>query len=150
MIQVETVNQFTPTQEQIDELQKAIASYPQVVPGTEHFFVEGLYGRKVLIPAGLIVVGKTHKSHHFFICLSGKAAIWTEEGTFGMVAGDVHESIPGARRVVYAVEDCIVMTVHKSTNLELAELEKELMEDDPNSLFDADNRPKEGVSVWPG
>ena len=69
----------TPTREQIDRLQTEMVKMPQVELQTEHYFVPGMYCRRVYRPAGTLIVGKVHKHPPLLFmregrdnCLDGK------------------------------------------------------------------------------
>lgn len=128
-----------PTREQVEKLQSEMAKMPQVELLTEHFFNEGMYCRKMYMPAGTLLVGKVHKAHHFFICALGEIIAWTENGMKRLQAGDVVESKPGTKRVILAVNDAIVITFHKTDKTDLDEIEKELIEPDDSAVFDSAN-----------
>ena len=49
------------SREQIERLQAEMVKMPQVELQTEHFFVPGMYCRRVFRPAGTLIVGKVHK-----------------------------------------------------------------------------------------
>ena len=55
-----------PTREQIDTLQAEMVKLPQLEVETEHYFSNGMYCRKLIRPAGTLIVGKVHKKPHFF------------------------------------------------------------------------------------
>lgn len=129
-----------PTREQISRLQSEMVKMPQVELPTEHYFSDaGMYCRKVFRPAGTLIVGKVHKQHHLFICAMGEIIAWTEKGMRRLKAGDVVESQPGTKRVTYAVTDAIGITVHKTDKKDIVEIEVDVVEDDPDGMFDAGN-----------
>ena len=54
----------------------------------------------------------------------------------------------GTKRVVHAVTDCVVLTVHKTDKTQADdELERELIEFDELAKYDINNKPKSGVQV---
>ena len=56
---------LVPTIEQIEKLQSEMVKMPQVELETEHYFSGGMYCRKLIRPAGTLIVGKVHKKDHF-------------------------------------------------------------------------------------
>lgn len=128
-----------PTREQVEALQREIAKLPQVEPVTDHYFADGMYCRSVFRKAGTLVVGKVHKKEHFFMLTSGEITVWTEAGMKHVVAPFVWVSKPGTKRVTYAHADSVAVTVHRTESRDLDEIEKELIEDDPASLFGPGN-----------
>lgn len=136
---VEIFNDVAPSRADIDELQRAVIAMPQVEPDTTHFFVTGMYCRKVAQAAGILVVGKVHKTPHFFVCVSGELRVWSEGLSVVLKAGDVTESQPGTKRVLYAVTDAVYMNVHKTDKTDLAEIEDDLVEPDHASQFGVGN-----------
>jgi quercetin dioxygenase-like cupin family protein len=127
----------------IDKLQSAMAQMPQAELLTEHFFLPGVYMRKVWRPAGTVIVGKVHKFPHIFMCAGGSIRAWTEKGVRALRAGDVVESLPGTKRVTYALEDSVGVTIHRTDKTDIGEIEEELIEREDQALFDATNVLKE-------
>ena len=136
----------SPTREQIDRLQTEMVKMPQVELQTEHYFVPGMYCRRVYRPAGTLIVGKVHKHPHFFLCAKGEIIAWTEKGMKKLQAGDVVECKPGTKRVTLATQDSIGVTIHKTDKTDLDEIEKELVEPDNTALFDSGNNLKQIIA----
>lgn len=101
-----------PTREQIMRLQAAMTPLQTEQPIPEHYFAPGMYGRTLLVPAGMCIVGKTHRHAHLLMVLKGHATIASEFGVDELCAGYVGVSQPGVKRVVLAHEDTLFVTVH--------------------------------------
>jgi hypothetical protein len=139
------LEKIIPSKEQIEKLQAEMVKMPQAELETEHYFSEGMYCRKLIRPAGTLIVGKVHKKAHFFLCAKGEIIAWTESGMRTLRAGDIIESQPGTKRVTYAISDAIGITVHKTDKTDLHEIEAELIEPDETALFDSSNKLKQFV-----
>jgi len=129
-----------PSKEQIEKLQSEMAKMPQVELETEHYFSGGMYCRKLIRPAGTLIVGKVHLKDHFFMCAKGEIIAWSEKGMKTLKAGDIIESKQGTKRVTYAVTDAIGITFHKTDKTDLDDIEAELIEPDAIALFDSSNK----------
>jgi hypothetical protein len=134
------------TKEQIDRLQAEMIKMPQAHLETDHYFVPGMYCRRVYRSAGTLIVGKIHKQPHFFLCAKGEIIAWTEQGMKTLKAGDVIECKPGTKRVTLATQDSIGITIHKTDKTDLDEMEKELIEPDDLALFDSKNNLKQIIN----
>jgi len=132
-----------PTREEIERLQAEVAKMPQPELDTEHYFNDGMYCRKLFRKAGTLIVGKVHKKDHLFICASGEIIAWSENGMIRLKSGDVIESKAGTKRVTLALTDAIGITVHKTDKIDISEVEADLVEDDPLSLYGPGNIPKD-------
>jgi hypothetical protein len=124
-------------------LQSALADMPQYVPETQHYFADGMYCRSVFRHAGVLVVGKVHKKEHFYMIVEGAVAV-IQEGAERKVyrAPAIIVSKPGTKRAVLAIEDSTCITVHRTDKTDLAEIEAELIEDEPGALFGPGNQLK--------
>lgn len=142
------VEQSRATREKIDVMQRIMAAMPQA-PGMEttHFFAGGMYCRRIAIPAGRIIVSKVHKTEHLFIGCVGELAVAGQGQNYTIRPGDVVPSPVGTKRVVAALTDVVVMTIHRTDVESVEQLESDLMEDDGLSLYDVNNQPKPGVLV---
>jgi len=137
------------TRDQVVALQKIMAQMPQA-PGmeTEHFFAGGMYCRRIEIPFGTVIVSKVHKTEHLFIGCVGQLEVAGQGETYIIGPGDVVPSPIGTKRVVRALTDVVVLTVHKTDKTAAdSALEDELIEDDQLSMYDVNNQPKPGVVV---
>ena len=64
-----------PTREQIFRLQAKMLQEPAEMPEPVHFFAPGMYLRRLVVPAGMLIVGKTHRHDHFLIVTTGRALV---------------------------------------------------------------------------
>lgn len=135
-----------PTLEQIRALESAIRTdLPtyDVDALTSHHFCEGLYARELFIPAGGVIVGKTHARQNFFLLAKGDLTVWTEQGMKRVRAPFMVVTQPGEKRVGYAHEDSITLNFHANpddcTDLEL--LESRYIIPEPTPALQGDDRP---------
>ena len=115
---------------------------PQVELVTNHYHADGMYARELFHPAGVLVVGKVHKREHFFIVTKGAVEVAMDDCKRTLKAGTVLVSKPGTKRALFAIEDAVYMTVHRTNKRNLDKIEKELIEPDRKALFDASNKLK--------
>lgn len=139
-----------PTRAQIDGLQREMAALPQAALVTENKWVPApcggyLYIRKMALPAGFRGIGKVHKHPHFFTLLSGEMKVWTDQAVRVLHGGDVDEAPAGVKRVLLCITDCVGMNVHWTSTMDLAEIEQELVEDDPGAMYGPGNVLKQPV-----
>jgi hypothetical protein len=109
--------------EKIVALEQAISTLPGAVFGDTslcplvHLFAEGVYARRIFIPAGTLIVGKIHKEAHFNMLLEGEVLVVTETGGHEhLVAPLFMMSLPGTKRAVYAIENTTWITVHSNVD----------------------------------
>lgn len=128
-------------------IKATLAACPQYEPESSMYFHGGMLMREVWRPAGVMVVGRRHKKEHLYIILEGTVAITDGGGAKAVEAGPgtVIKSMPGTERAVYALTDARCLTVQRCDSTTLEDAERELMEDDPDSLYTADNKVKPGV-----
>tara|TARA_R110000737_G_scaffold144520_2_gene174676 strand:- start:184 stop:681 length:498 start_codon:yes stop_codon:yes gene_type:complete len=123
---------------QIEEYLTSIADGIDVVVGDgneliypdmweyKHSFADGIYIREMKMKQGQLGFSAIHKHSYGFFLLSGVLASSKEEGVEEFIAPCYIVSPRGAKRVVYAVEDCVITTVHANpTNTkDLKEIEQ--------------------------
>lgn len=95
-----------------------------------HHFAPGVYLRELFIPKGVCLTGKIHKTEHLNILSQGDLTVWTEDGMKRLKASSVIKSQPGIKRVGYAHEDSIWITVHPTEETDLEKLEELLIAKD--------------------
>lgn len=92
----------------------------------KHSFANGVYIRQMDMKQGQLGFSAIHKHSYGFFLLSGVLASSKEDGVEEFVAPCYVISPQGAKRIVYALEDCTIVTVHANpTNTQdLKEIEK--------------------------
>ena len=92
----------------------------------KHSFADGIYIREMGMKKGQLGFSAIHKHSYGFFLLSGILASSKEDGIEEFIAPCYIISPRGSKRIVYAVEDCIITTVHANpTNTQdLKEIEK--------------------------
>ena len=100
--------------------------YPDKLWEYKHSFADGLYVREMRMKKGQLGFSAIHKHSYGFFLLSGLLASSKENGVEEFVAPCYIISPQGAKRIVYAIKDCVIVTVHANpTNTEdLDELAK--------------------------
>tara|TARA_R100000278_G_scaffold122711_1_gene109624 strand:+ start:152 stop:649 length:498 start_codon:yes stop_codon:yes gene_type:complete len=94
--------------------------------GYKHSFADGIYVREMKMKKGQLGFSAIHKHSYAFFLLSGVLQSSSEEGVVELVGPCYIMSQQGAKRIVYAKEDCTIVTIHANpTNTQdLKELEK--------------------------
>ena len=92
----------------------------------KHSFAEGIYVREMRMKKGQLGFSAIHKHSYAFFLLSGVLASSKEDSVEEFIGPCYIISPQGAKRIVYAIEDCVITTVHANpTNTEdLDELAK--------------------------
>ena len=100
--------------------------YPEKLWEYKHSFAEGLYIREMKMRKGQLGFSAIHKHSYGFFLLTGRLASSKEGSVEEFIAPCYIVSPKGAKRIVYAIEDCTITTVHANpTNTEdLDELAK--------------------------
>lgn len=104
---------------------------PDFQEGLRHFFGFKTYCREMTLEADSVVVGKIHKFPCINILSKGKVRV------VGEFESDVYEaphtwvSLPGTKRAIYAMEDCIWsgMWMNPTDTRDLEEIERYLIAD---------------------
>jgi len=123
---------------QIEDYLASIADGENVVVGNgneliypsmwkyKHSFADGIYIREMKMKQGQLGFSAIHKHSYGFFLLSGILASSKEDGVEEFIAPCYIISPRGAKRVVYAIEDCVITTVHANpTNTQdLTEIEQ--------------------------
>lgn len=103
----------------------------------KHHFSKGVYARELFIPAGAALSGEIHKYSNLNILVKGKIAVGTDKANIKIVeAPFVVVSPPGTKRIAYAIEDCIWITIHgtEETNIDL--IKKEFIAESEQEYLD--------------
>ena len=99
----------------------------KIDPPLKHYFATNVYVREMVLKEGEVLIGKTHRHDHIFNMIKGRAVVFSEQGHFVLNAPFTFTAEKGAKRMFFAVEDCIFQTTHVTSQTDLAEIEKEVI-----------------------
>lgn len=80
----------------------------------KHTFGDATYARQMKMDKGSWCIGKIHKQDHIWFLLTGKITVVTDGEEIDHEAPCYTTSKSGAKRVIYAWEDSIFVTIHKN------------------------------------
>lgn len=110
--------------------------YTDDLAPVKHHFSPGLYAREIFLPAGLRIIGKIHRTSHVMTVAKGSGIIWNEFGAYEFAAPMTKVTKAGAKNVVWAREDTVIVTYHPTQLTDVAEIESEIISRD-YAEFDA-------------
>jgi Mg2+ and Co2+ transporter CorA len=99
-----------------------------------HSFADGLYLRQVVIPKGTLLTSKFHKYDQIDVMLAGDMSIVSNDGIVRVKAPMIAKSGPGLKRLGYAHEETVWITVHATRETDIEMLEKTLFLDTAEEL----------------
>jgi len=76
----------------------------------EHKFSDEVYTREIFMPKGLLIIGKTHKTRHLNVVLTGECDVMINGEIKNIKAPFTFESLAGSQKTLYIYEDCRWMT----------------------------------------
>lgn len=113
--------------EAIQRLQAEMLPMPQQELPPEHSFGPGFYARTLRIPAGTVIVGRTHAREHIFMLTQGEMELCTEDGRQHVKAPFMAVCRAGLKRVGVALTDVVGSNIHITDETDLEKLESLLI-----------------------
>ena len=117
------------TMPDILRIEQEIGAMPQVTLPVEHYQIDGVYVRSLFLPAGTLLTGKIHNFENIAILAQGTIRVSNGTDAYVLTAPRIIVDKPGVKRIGYAETDVTFITVHKTTNTEIDDIEKELVSD---------------------
>lgn len=120
------------TRDMIVEIEHQIAAQHNATFGDdcfplEHYHLDGIYVRRIFMPAGFILTSKIHKKTHPYFILEGEVEVLTEQGMQRIKAPYFGITKAGTKRVILTHSDCIWMTCHATEETDLKKIEAEII-----------------------
>lgn len=122
----------------LDELELELRNHKQIECPLIHRFTPGMYIREIYMPANTLIVSKIHKTIHPFFIMKGIVEVKINDGEWERLEAPYSGvTVPGTRRVLFIVEDCVWATVHLNDNdtENLEELEEMIIQRHENPLL---------------
>ena len=113
-------------------------SHVKTIPGAlgadpfplEHSFADGLYIRKLTVPAKTLTVTKIHAVNHAFFLQQGTISVLTEEGVKKYTAPYQGITKAGTKRIIYHHDEVVFTTVHATKEIDIEKIELEVIAED--------------------
>lgn len=118
------------SREKIMQLEQVVGESPEPVDIeelTSHFFADGIYLRQLFIPAGVVVVGKIHRTNHLTIICCGTVRVTTDNGVEEITGPAVFRTDVGAKKAAFAITDCVIMNPHPTKETDLVKIEEQFI-----------------------
>jgi len=100
----------------------------------EHILSDGVYIRKLKLKKNTLIVGAVHKKETAMIILTGSIRVFSEDGLVILKAGQIKISPIGTQRAGFALEDTVLVTLHRADSNNLKEIVSEIGEGDVDHL----------------
>ena len=137
MSAMQDVFHFPPQTTKADDVMRETVRRTEVVicaglpdPGSfhvEHYFAGGVYGRAIYIPKGCFLTGKIHKYPQINVLVSGHLRVLTHEGMKEVKPPFIIVSPAGTKRIAFAVEDTIWLTLHGTEETDVVKIEQQFI-----------------------
>lgn len=86
----------------LEEALKALPGADTSGGDVEHYFAEGVYARKLTLPADTVIIGRIHLQSQINFLMKGTIVVSTDDGMKELTAPQVVVTGPGTKRVGYA------------------------------------------------
>jgi hypothetical protein len=124
-----------PTLTQLQQAQDVLraAGGDTVGPEVKHFFGDGLYGRMMEIPAGVLLIGKIHRKAGITVQLYGDTEVTSPGQPPQRITGPrVWESPGGTKRMIYAHVPSLWIALHATDETDMGAVEADLIVPEEN------------------
>lgn len=112
---------------QVTRLEATMRALPQIEIPIEHHFCEGVYARKMTMPADSTVVGKIHLHSQINILSKGHMSVATDKGVVELFAGDHIVCPEGSKRAFYAHEESVWTVILRCDEKDVEKIEQEFV-----------------------
>jgi len=116
------------SRKQVELLEAALLSIPQVDLKTSHVLSGKVYARTIQIPAGTVLTGATHKKDHVNV-VYGDITVTTDDGPKRFTGYHVLPTMAGSKRAGFAHADTCWTTICHTELTDIEEIEDELVEE---------------------
>jgi hypothetical protein len=106
-----------------DKALKIMSGMPQAEFKTAHYFGPGIYIREVTLPAGILAVGHKQKLEQLNVVISGKVAMFGEDGKVHVVTAPTIFTAAAGRKFGYVIEETVWQNIYATDETDLDKLE---------------------------
>ncbi len=98
--------------------------------GIEHHFSDGLYAKRMYIPAGFVAGTHAHNYNHLSILAKGRVIVRTDEGAKEYTAPACLEIKSGVYHTIHALENCEWFCIHATNETDATKVDEVLIRKD--------------------
>lgn len=114
----------------LDEWLREMGTDGAEVP-MRHDFLDGIYARTMFMRKGMLITSKWHLVKHTVVVSFGKVAMTTNNGIQEIITAPcIFTTYPGTKRALYALEDTVWTTYHKTDFQDVDTVENTVTVDD--------------------
>lgn len=114
--------------QKVENLLDVTREMPQIKCKEKHHFGPNIYIKEVTMPAGSVIIGKSHKIEHVCNMMSGRMIIVQEDGSkIELVAPMTFIGKPG-RKVAYIIETVVFQNIYSTDETDIEKLESMFVE----------------------
>ena len=121
--------------QKVDSLLAQVQVMPQVECPEENFFGPNVYIKQVTMPAGSVIIGKSHKIEHICNMISGRMILVDSNGEKKELVAPMTFVAPKGRKVAYIVETVVFQNIFSTNETDLDKLENMIV-DNSDSLLE--------------
>jgi hypothetical protein len=111
------------TRDKVNIIESELKKFDQLELEVKHYFSLDVYVRELYIPKDTILVGKIHKYTNLNIMTKGELSVLVGDEVQRVKAPFKVISPPGTKRIAYAHEDTIWMTILGTSETDVAKIE---------------------------
>jgi hypothetical protein len=119
----------TVSKDLLDKFAAGSLSMPQVKCHTEHYFGPNIYIREIVIPAGHVIVGKSHKVDHLCSMIEGKMIVVNADGVRKELTAPAVFVAGKGRKMAYIVETVRFQNIFSTPETDIEKLEAMFVEE---------------------
>lgn len=102
-------------------------SFTEDMVKVEHVFCGGIYAKKTMIPAGVVLSQHEHNFDHLSILSKGRVRVTVDNVSKEAKAGDYLEIVAGKSHKVEALSDTVWFCIHATDCVDADEIDKTLI-----------------------
>ena len=121
--------------QKVDSLLAQVQVMPQVECPEKNFFGLNVYIKQVTMPAGSVIIGKSHKIEHICNMISGRMILVDSNGDKKELVAPMTFVAPKGRKVAYIVETVVFQNIFSTNETDLDKLENMIV-DNSDSLLE--------------
>jgi hypothetical protein len=114
---------------QVDALIGKLLELPQPRVNVRHIYGPGVYMRELVVAAGILIVGREHRSEHQCILVRGRLVFFNGDGTQTEMTAVAEWTAPRGRKVARVEEDITFVNSWATDETDVETLEREIFVD---------------------